>query len=338
MNSRPMFFLLGAFILLFFTFQVNAKERTYTIYFQSDRDGQVGIYRLDGTEAVLVAGPGTQHPSVTKDDSCLYYTKLVETSWGKFWNIFYLKEGKEHRLTTNEIYDEMEPTVSKDGKWVCFTTMRLENLEIITLPVLLEDRNELQYEITKNQKPDEQPSLSSGKAFVYWTGRTGNFSYIFRAPANGGEAQRISTEAKAWEEHPSVSSDNRYIAYVAVTKEEPESTSTENKASEETTTSASPGEESPKTTTNVPTQDMDKPDAARGNYDIWVLDQVTNTRVRLTTEKSWEGNPCISSDGEKIVFTSDRDGNLEIYIINRDGSNLKRLTENDSIDDFATIT
>ncbi len=39
-----------------------------------------------------------------------------------------------------------------------------------------------------------------------------------------------------------------------------------------------------------------------------------------------------SPDGQKIAFASDRDGNLEIYVINADGSGLTRLTESPGTD------
>ena len=42
--------------------------------------------------------------------------------------------------------------------------------------------------------------------------------------------------------------------------------------------------------------------------------------------------PAWSPDGTKIAFTSNRDGNPEIYIMNSDGSNLRRMTNNPSID------
>jgi Tol biopolymer transport system component len=38
-----------------------------------------------------------------------------------------------------------------------------------------------------------------------------------------------------------------------------------------------------------------------------------------------------------IVFTSDRDGDNEIFMINRDGTGLTQLTFNDVNDDNATI-
>jgi Tol biopolymer transport system component len=44
--------------------------------------------------------------------------------------------------------------------------------------------------------------------------------------------------------------------------------------------------------------------------------------------------PSWSPDGTRIVFCSDRDGNYEIYIMNTDGSNQIRLTENPANDVF----
>ena len=43
--------------------------------------------------------------------------------------------------------------------------------------------------------------------------------------------------------------------------------------------------------------------------------------------------PALSMNG-KIAFTSDRDGNREIYLMNSDGTNQVRLTNNPGIDDF----
>jgi TolB protein len=42
--------------------------------------------------------------------------------------------------------------------------------------------------------------------------------------------------------------------------------------------------------------------------------------------------PMYSPDGTKLAFTSNRDGNPEIYVMNVDGSGLRRLTNHPSID------
>jgi len=43
-------------------------------------------------------------------------------------------------------------------------------------------------------------------------------------------------------------------------------------------------------------------------------------------------SPIWSPDGQKILFLSDRDGNLEIYVVNEDGKGIKNLTKNKATD------
>ena len=54
---------------------------------------------------------------------------------------------------------------------------------------------------------------------------------------------------------------------------------------------------------------------------------------QLTNNSAFDGDPVWSHDGSKIAFTSDRDGNREIYVMNADGSGQKRLTTNPGIDE-----
>jgi Tol biopolymer transport system component len=57
--------------------------------------------------------------------------------------------------------------------------------------------------------------------------------------------------------------------------------------------------------------------------------------VNLTnTPDTDEGFPAWAPDGTKIAFTTRRDGNNEIYLMDADGANLIRLTDNPA-DDFA---
>lgn len=52
------------------------------------------------------------------------------------------------------------------------------------------------------------------------------------------------------------------------------------------------------------------------------LRNITNSSAR----ESW---PTWTPDVNKIAFQSDRDKNWEIYLINADGTELQRLTDND---------
>src|SRR5262245_3813670 len=46
----------------------------------------------------------------------------------------------------------------------------------------------------------------------------------------------------------------------------------------------------------------------------------------LTTGPGYNAEATLSADGQKIVFTSSRDGDLEIYSMNADGTGVTRLT------------
>jgi Tol biopolymer transport system component len=47
---------------------------------------------------------------------------------------------------------------------------------------------------------------------------------------------------------------------------------------------------------------------------------------RLTAAKGYDAEGSYSADGKQIVFCSNRDGNLELYIMDADGSNVRKLT------------
>ena len=47
-----------------------------------------------------------------------------------------------------------------------------------------------------------------------------------------------------------------------------------------------------------------------------------------TARLSFSGDPAWSPDGQKIAFSSERDDALNIYVMNADGSDVARLTDN----------
>ena len=55
---------------------------------------------------------------------------------------------------------------------------------------------------------------------------------------------------------------------------------------------------------------------------------------RLTESPGLDMRPVWSPDGKQIAFTSNRDGNYEIYAMNADGSNVRRITDHDERDDY----
>ena len=51
----------------------------------------------------------------------------------------------------------------------------------------------------------------------------------------------------------------------------------------------------------------------QGNADVWVGEVARGTRSRLTTSSGLDGIPLWTPDGQRIVFTSGRDGPLALY-------------------------
>jgi Tol biopolymer transport system component len=67
-------------------------------------------------------------------------------------------------------------------------------------------------------------------------------------------------------------------------------------------------------------------------FDIFVVEVATGAERRLTHAESEYGYPSWSPDGKRVVFTSRRDGNLELYSVATDGTRLRRLTDHPADD------
>jgi Tol biopolymer transport system component len=62
------------------------------------------------------------------------------------------------------------------------------------------------------------------------------------------------------------------------------------------------------------------------SYDIFMADLEGNILKQLTNEKGYDAEATVSPKGDKIVFTSMRSGDLELYTMNLDGSDVKQIT------------
>jgi Tol biopolymer transport system component len=63
------------------------------------------------------------------------------------------------------------------------------------------------------------------------------------------------------------------------------------------------------------------------NVDLYVVSREGGGLQRLTTDEATDYQPAWSPDGTRIAFTSLRGGNRNVWVMNSDGTNLRRLTD-----------
>ncbi len=68
------------------------------------------------------------------------------------------------------------------------------------------------------------------------------------------------------------------------------------------------------------------------SFNIFVSDLKGNVLAQLTDNEGYDAEATVSPKGDRIVFTSMRDGDLELYTMNIDGSDVKRITHEPGYD------
>ncbi|MDI1354725.1 MAG: hypothetical protein PSX36_07395 [bacterium] len=66
--------------------------------------------------------------------------------------------------------------------------------------------------------------------------------------------------------------------------------------------------------------------AVFGTFDIYVSDLKGKITKQLTNTAGYDAEATVSPNGDKIVFTSDRSGDLELWTMDIDGKNQKQIT------------
>ena len=325
---------------------------TFRIAFTADRDGNYDIYVInaDGTgQTRLTDNPADDDFPAWSPDG----TRIAFVSERDGNPEIYVINADGSGLTrlTHSSTSDAAPDWSPDGRRIAFVSDRDGNTEIYVMPApgpqaQVSSGGSDQTRLTDNPADDLSPVWSpDGSRIAFHSNRDGNFEiYVMPAPgpqaqvsADGSNAVNLTgNPADDW--GPAWSPDGSRIAFYSDRDGRHEIYVMNADGSGQTNLTINPATEgypawSPDGSRIAFNSDRD------GQDDIYVIDVAVpggsagdHGETLLTYNLTIDYYPVWSPDGRRIAFVSDRDGNLEIYVMNADGTGLTRLTDNPAND------
>lgn len=266
------------------------------IYFYFKRDGGQGIYRVkaDGSDQKRVFSGHALSPAVSPNGRLAFAGQQN----GR-WLIFSVAEdGSDRRYESDWQHDYWAPAFDpKSGRMVCHGAGDTGKGPMLQAPVpgpFLID-NQVQVQL-----PDRLLELWAIRGSFASLDRTGtqlvfseHFKRLVISRLDGSGQHVVFDPPRESVWRPHWSKDGQWVAFAL-----------------------------------GPT--FAKPSA---KVDIWKIRPDGSQAINLTTGSTANnGFPYFSPDGRQIFFRSGRDGNHEIYLMNSDGTNVRRLTNNEATD------
>ncbi len=289
------------------TWSPDGERIVYTMFESGDRDG-LWIVNADGSDLYRLTDMSGVEPIWSPDGLQIFFTALHD------WN-FYVVDvpadpttgGSEPRRFARNV---ISPSWSPDGSQMTFVTWRGNNADIYVMDndggnwrQLTNDPAEDNYPAwrpTRNDTAQLVPQTQSGNgapiAFISDRDGYGN-GEIYVMNADGSDQTRLTFDPQ-WNGTPDWSPDGTLIAFYQ------------------------------HRTNNI--------------WNIYVMDADGSHLRMLTDNEGRDSSPVWSPDGSQIAFTSEisnqpspqiRAVNRDIYVMNSDGSDRRKLTFDES-DDF----
>ncbi len=281
-----------------------------TIYFYSEREGGLRIWRMkpDGSDQQAVSASGTKalSPALTRDGR-IAFAADIDNRWQI---VSTAADGTGQRAESDAQNDYWAPAFdSRSGRMVCQGTGPVEGMEKVATSLMFGMRDTVPFLTPGSRRQEELPDRTVELyGFLSFTSsvnpRTGEVVGIGALSAADKSPHIVVSRLDgtglrgvfkpAGMAWASVwSKDGNWIAFTVGPPFAP----------------------------------------AKAQADIWKVKPDGTGAVNLTEGcEANDGFPDFSPDGRRIVFRSGRDGNHEIYLMEADGSNVRRLTEHAATD------
>jgi len=238
-------------------------------------------------------------------------------------------DGTEQARLTHNPADELMPVISPDGSMIAFVSDRDGASKIYLMAVDGSDQRPL----TGQSDVEEEPAWTpDGSDVVFRKTIADGGVAIFSASAERGVIRQI-TDAALRPKEPDMSPDGMRMLFSSLEHGIPELWIMDFEDGRQHRIPGSPE------WGMAPVWAPDGQRIAFGLLDpssftarIHVMDADGSDDAVLTPPGETSEYPCWSPDGSRIVFQTFRDGNFEIYLMNADGTGVRRLTNDPAFD------
>lgn len=267
-----------------------------SVLFISNRDGNDEVYAMepDGSNVVRLTDNQVPDGRASFSANGMHIAFASGTVGSRDIYVMTANGQGLRNVTNTPNADEDWPEWSPQGNTVIFSSTRDGNFEIYTMDL---DGGALT-RLTFRPQDDKWPTYSpdgSRIAFQSDLGSTAGRTDVFVMQADGSGVTQL-THSPVFDQMPAWSADGSRIAFMS-------------------------------------TRD--------GNPEVYVMQADGTVERRLTAHMALDARPSWSKESDEIYFVSGRDfplpstaSRFEIYSMNSDGSNLRRLTNNLVYDDF----
>jgi Tol biopolymer transport system component len=286
---------------------------------------------IDGyrVEPVIASDAPEAFAMYSGDGSKIIYQKYLNGNWDIYE--YDRATGSEIALTT-DASDEENPAVSRDGRFLVYTSTREDHRNVpyenkLRDIFIRDSKNGSDENLTTNSSNDWRPRFSKDARFIVFVSERNDlrnleaidlFSNVFSMERDGSfQVQLTKSQSNdggpvmAGGESDPVYFDSNRSGYYAIYQ-----TDGTGKEAKQITRNNGVNDAAP---------DVDPTGAhiaffsdRDGNFEIYMMNDEGENQQKLTSNPADDTNPVFSPDGRKILFHTNRNGNYDIFELDLD--------------------